>query len=618
MGRSEGYLVRPCGAIQTLVISAALSCSSLLGTSIDVASADDSVFEKPVRLEADGKVIDTGIHWGHSGPCLFDVDGDGLRDLVVGDFSGKFHVYRNVGTNNSPKFGSPSDLMAGGVPAEVRIYCCIGSSPQFFDIDGDGHPDLISGSYDPGACYLFRGLGKGRFAARETIVDKVGGVILRNAKMEVTRSFGSWPTMVDWDGDGDLDLVIGGFDGGIRVWLNEGTTHKPKFATDCFRVQAEGKPIEVPGGHAAPVIVDWDGDRRWDIVSGSESGAVVWYRNIGKPGAPYFAAAQTLVPEHLGYGYDELLDLNAEPVPGIRSQIAVADFDGDGRPDLLLGDFSCTLSPRADLTPQQRKEFLATYEQEQATIRILRTQLSDLQADFKRRYPGASFHSKAADDDWSEKYKALTASKERMESSKRLEQLDSTLRRLAAKPDGHSSDRLATDHGYVWLFRRKPLESANVRTDPGPASQPEAASETESRPTSRDPVVATASVTPRQAKPGETVTVTILVRLGSDWHINAVSGGSDTAIPTRLELKLPPGIAANGEWALPEPDIADRATGPVYRGEITFRRTLKVIEKAPDGKLELVCGLSYQACDARQCLRPTTLKLRAPLEVTSR
>ena len=67
-------------------------------------------------------VIDSGPHWAHSGPCLHDVDGDGRRDLLVGDFSGLFRLYRNVGTDREPKFAAGEVLKAGGVEAKVPIY----------------------------------------------------------------------------------------------------------------------------------------------------------------------------------------------------------------------------------------------------------------------------------------------------------------------------------------------------------------------------------------------------------------------------------------------------------------------------------------------------------------
>jgi hypothetical protein len=125
----------------------------------------EDIFEQPVRLEADGKPIDTGEAWGHSSPCVEDVDGDSLRDLVLGDFGGKFRIYKNVGENNAPVYKATGNIQADGADAAVRIYCCIGSQARFCDLNNDGIRDFISNSYDPGHCYYFRGLGDGTFAA---------------------------------------------------------------------------------------------------------------------------------------------------------------------------------------------------------------------------------------------------------------------------------------------------------------------------------------------------------------------------------------------------------------------------------------------------------------------
>ena len=80
------------------------------------------IFHAPQRLSDANGVIDTGAAWGHSGPWVEDVDGDGSRDLVVGDFSGLFRVHRNQGTNLKPSYAAAVNLQAGGIDAKVPIY----------------------------------------------------------------------------------------------------------------------------------------------------------------------------------------------------------------------------------------------------------------------------------------------------------------------------------------------------------------------------------------------------------------------------------------------------------------------------------------------------------------
>ncbi len=62
-------------------------------------------FAAPVRLEAAGKPIDTAV--GHAAPLVVDFDGDGVNDLLVGQFGdGILWVYKNVGTNKQPKYAA--------------------------------------------------------------------------------------------------------------------------------------------------------------------------------------------------------------------------------------------------------------------------------------------------------------------------------------------------------------------------------------------------------------------------------------------------------------------------------------------------------------------------------
>lgn len=72
----------------------------------------------PFRVTAGGAPIDVEI--GHAAPLMVDFDGDGLRDLLVGQFgNGKLRLYRNRGTEKAPEFATFAWFQAGGADARV-------------------------------------------------------------------------------------------------------------------------------------------------------------------------------------------------------------------------------------------------------------------------------------------------------------------------------------------------------------------------------------------------------------------------------------------------------------------------------------------------------------------
>ncbi len=84
-------------------------------------------FQSPFRIEAEGKPIEVDI--GHAAPFVVDVDGDGVKDLLVGQYGpggkapegqgGRGRVYRNLGSNAVRKFADFTWLMAGDDAASM-------------------------------------------------------------------------------------------------------------------------------------------------------------------------------------------------------------------------------------------------------------------------------------------------------------------------------------------------------------------------------------------------------------------------------------------------------------------------------------------------------------------
>ena len=214
------------------------------------------------------------------------------------------------------------------------------------DLTGDGIDDLFTGCFEGGIYYL-AGSKQGEFAAPQKLLDRAGNILRLGQywddnKNEWTgvpeskykESLGIGATAVDWDDDGDLDLVLGSYEGRLFVRVNEGSRTRPAFATESIILMKDDAPLEVPGRDAIPKIADWDGDGRFDILSGSGEGGAYWLRNVGKKGAPSFASPEAIVRPD-----DPKGDPASPKGPGERTQACAADYDGDGDLDLLVGDY---------------------------------------------------------------------------------------------------------------------------------------------------------------------------------------------------------------------------------------------------------------------------------------
>jgi len=153
--------------------------------------------------------------------------------------------------------------------------------------------------------------------------------------------------------------------------------------------------------------------------------------------------------------------------------------------------------------------------------------------------------------------------------------------------------------------------------DPEPVSDDTIVEIELEEPVSYKPFVAGAVLVPVNVETPGTLTFIVRAKTAPGWHIYAEGGSVGISQPTRLDLQLPDGVEADGDWTYPEPTQGPDGSDAqlIYEGEVFFRRRLKVTDAASSGRLSVGCEITYQACDAFSCRPPESLKLEAVAEV---
>ena len=233
-------------------------------------------------------------------------------------------------------------------------------SSQLVDINADGYHDILAGSFT-GTPHIIMGSEEG-FHPPQPILDRNNELVvisdfynMEDEKWDETDRAGpseglcTSACLVDWDDDGDLDLLLGNYHSlfgtghGLYLQLNEGTAQEPAFSGTSTPIELEGetdwnfegKDILPSGGVAAPKVFDFNGDGLFDILVGGRGARLVLYTNIGEKGMPKFAPEEVLIKAPEG---DVPVADGLPRFPGGKSwHVEVFDYDGDGDQDVLVG-----------------------------------------------------------------------------------------------------------------------------------------------------------------------------------------------------------------------------------------------------------------------------------------
>ena len=218
-----------------------------------------------------------------------DYNGDGKQDLLLTGYDGSDYIsklYKNTGSG----FSEDTSISLPGV-----IY----SSVAWSDYTGDGKPDFLLTGWDNSdnpISKLYKNTGSG--FSEDTTISLPG----------VERSSVAW---ADYNGDGKPDFLLTGGDG---------SGHISKLCKNTGSGFTEDPSVSLPGVYAGSVAwADYNGDGKQDfLLTGYDNS----YNRISK------------LYKNTGSGFIEDTSVS---LPGVGySSVAWADYNGDGKPDFLL------------------------------------------------------------------------------------------------------------------------------------------------------------------------------------------------------------------------------------------------------------------------------------------
>jgi len=276
-----------------------------------------------------------------------DYENDGDLDIIVGIQDGEDYGWDNAFDENGVWTNGPlhgyvylienvqgSYELKGKIMADEEPIDVYGApTPNFDDYDNDGDLDIICGEFMDKFTW-FENIGTRDIPkyAKGKYLENEHGLIAMDLEMIL-------PVSLDWDKDGDIDLVVGDEDGRVAFVENTGTTKNgmPIFKNpNYFQQQAEYVKF---GALVTPFSTDWDDDGDEDLICGNSAGHIAFIENLDGKELPKWDAPKLISSEdepiRIQAGINGSIQGPCEAKWGYTT-LSVADWNHDGLKDIIL------------------------------------------------------------------------------------------------------------------------------------------------------------------------------------------------------------------------------------------------------------------------------------------